>query len=450
MDEMKGNPKLAEEYENTFDSEEKISHSLKMDKDSFNVSIGVVYFDSLLIPDPLKKGRKETYLGLSTSIAELGILSPIHVMQTESYMEYLNNKDDEDEEFEGFKYVLIDGFRRVWGGYKNGLTRCNAVIWSFKDPDKGNDLLVVLSSILNKIQKRSWSEVWYMLGILEEQSSLTPNTLEYLLSLESGDSMRLKDVMMCDYQDIKDDLISNKKTLLQAYNVLQKYRKEEDKLLKDDNTGISEVEQAEGVVEKAEGDRVLADDEVKEILEMDDTTGDSLSEDDFDENMFSGEPERQTVGDRHPLDPAIKAESLLRDGYKCTCCEVGENYPMRYAMSILQSHHKISVSNSGPDAVENIATVCQNCHTIVHTLLKNNMKFGMSKETFDKLPEEKKTVLLNIRKLANIDYEAGKRLGKTKEDFRKDNQNSSKFKMPGTDLVENKKALEMYEGKSDG
>lgn len=438
-DEMVANPKLMDEYENTFDSEEKLSNSLKISKDSFTIDIGVVEFDSLLIPEPLKKGRKETYLGLSTSIAEMGIISPIHVMVTEGYEDFV--KENPGEEYEGYKYAVLDGFRRVWGGYKNGLKRCNAVIWDFKDKDRGTELSTVLSLILNKIQRRSWGEIWYMLKILEAQSSLTPGTLEYLLQLESGDSMKLKDIMMCDYDDVKEALLTNKKDITQCYNMLQKYRKEEDKLLKDDNTGIADVEQAEGLIDKAD-DTKLSDEDVKEILEMD---GDDLElqDDNFDEMLQeSDEYETQTVGDRHELDSAIKAETLMRDGYNCVCCDTAKYLPMRYKLTLLQSHHKISVSNGGPDAPDNIATLCVGCHTLVHTLLWSGLRFKMKKEDFDELPESEQSKLKKIMRIAKYDIDAAKRRGKTEEQIRKDNQRPSTFKMPGTDLRENAKALQ--------
>ena len=443
MEDMRANPQLQEEYENTFDSEEKISHSLKISKDSFTIDIGVVEFSSLLISEPTKKGRKETYLGLATSVAEMGILSPIHVMITESYATWVKEHGD-DKDFEGYKYIILDGFRRVWSGVKTNLTRCNAVIWNFKGKDKGTELATVLSLILNKIQKHSWGEIWYLYQLLEVQSNLTPGTLEYLLQLDSGDAMKLKDIMLCDYDDIKEELLSNKKNITQAYNMLQKYRKEEDQLMKDDQTGISDVEQAKGVVEKANNDYSLSNEDVKEILEMEDNL-DGLSESDFDESLSGiGDYERQNTGERHPLDPALKAETLVRDEYTCQCCGAGSEMSMMSRLAILQSHHKISVSNNGPDSPENIITVCQVCHTLIHVLLKNGMKFGMSKEQFDKMSVAGQTQHKNIMKVARVDWEAGKRLGKNKEDFRKDNMNSSKFRMPGADLGENRKALEGY------
>lgn len=435
---MRANPELMEEYENAFDSEEKIANALKVSKGDFTLDMGVVEFDSLLIPDFVKAGRKETYLGLSTSIAEMGIIQPIHVMVSESYADWAEG--DREEEFDGYKYILLDGFRRVWGGYKNGLTRCNSVIWDFKDKDKGNELSTVLSLVLNKVQKRSWGEIWYLYQLLEVQSAMTPGTLEYLLQLEPGDAMKLKDIMSCEYPDVKDDLLSNKKTITQAYNMLQKYRKEEDTLVKEDNKGIAELEQAEGVIEKADDER-LSNEEVKEILEMEDDDELELTEDDFDEMLKDVEPEVQKVGERHPLDPAIKAESLLHDNYQCVCCGMGKYLPMRYKLGVLQSHHKIAVAHGGPDSVENLATLCVSCHTLTHLFIWSGMKFGMSKEEFDSLPEDEQERLKKIRAVAKKDYDAAKKLGKTNDDLKKEYARPSTFKMPGTDLRENTKAI---------
>lgn len=442
MDEMRKNPELLAEYEETFSNEERVSNALQLKKSSFVLKYGDVNFDDLSFTEPIKKSRKETYLGLTTSIQELGVLTPIHVMVTEGYADWLDS--DMSEEFNGFKYIVIDGFRRVYGGIKNGIKGCKAVIWEFEDKDLGSQLITALSRLLNKVQNHNWSEIWYLYQILELQTSMSPGTLEYLLSLDSGDAMKLKDIMLCDYSEVKDELLTNKKNLSQCYNMLQKLRKEEDQLMIDDTRGISEVDTAEEIVDK-EDKRTLSDNEVMELLDMlDDFSGD-LSEEDFDELAGNNiEDEGQKVGERHPLDPALKAETLIRDEYSCQCCGRGKGYPLKYALSILNSHHIISVANKGKDTLENIVTVCQNCHTTIHTLIKNYCKFGMKKEDFDKLPEDDKEILSRIMRFARVDFEAGKRLGKTKEDFKKDNKNNLKFRMPGTDLSENMKALEEY------
>lgn len=426
------------------DNDDSIASVMELNKGNFKIDMGAINISDIVIPTPIKDSRKETYLGLMRSVEELGVLVPIQVMVSEGFAEYVEEEGTE-EGYEGPKYVLLDGLRRIFALKKNGLDRVNAVIYDFDDKDKGSDMINIISSILNKTQRKSWSEIWYMYQVLEGQSALTPGNIEYLLQLEPGDAMKLKEVMTRkdEFPEPAEDLLSKKKTLQQAYNMLNKLMKEQDQLAKEDISGVSDIDETEGVVNEEGSDNKLSDDEVKEILDMEDSFDGDLSEEDFDELMGNNLPDdRQTVGDRHPLDPALKAATLLRDGYCCQACGAGKGYPMKYALSFLQSHHKISVANSGVDTEENIVTLCQNCHTTVHTLLKSGMKFGISKEEFDKLPESTKNTMKNVMRIARIDWEAGKRLGKNKDDFRRDNLNSSKFKMPGTDLSENMKAIQ--------
>lgn len=434
------NEELLNEYENSFSNEEKVSHAMGLSKDSFTLDNGVVDFDDLLIPEPLKQFRSETYSGLSTSIAELGILSPIHVMITESYAEYV--KENPDEEFDGFKYILLDGFRRVWGGYKNGITRCNSIILDFKDKDKGNEISLVLSRVLNKSQSHSWVELWDIYKILMSQSPLSEGTLDYLLHLDSGDSTKLKSIMenADRFPEPKEDLISNKKTLQQAFNMLEKARKEVDKLAEEDNTGISNMEQASGVVEKA-GDTVLSDDEIKDILEMGSGFDGELSEEDFDELMGNNIPdEQQTVGDRHPLDPALRAAVLQRDGYCCQVSGVGRGLPANIALAILNVHHKIPVHCGGKDTMDNLITLSLDAHTLVHIIERNMGKLGMSKEQYDALDEKDQKFIQGVMKIARIAVEANKRQGKSREQVRKE-ASVPRFQMPGVVQKENMQAV---------
>lgn len=440
-DGLHSNPRLQEEYESTFTNEEKVQHALKdINKHSFTLDVGIVDFNTILVSEPVKNGRKETYSGLTTSVAEMGILSPIHVMVLEGYSNWLENHE-EGEKYEGPMYSILDGFRRVWAGYKNGITRSYAVIWNFEDKDKGVELSNILSLILNKVQRRSWNEIWYMYQLLEEQAQMTPGTLEYLLQLEPGDAMKLKDIMLCDYPEVIEDLTSNKKTLQQCYNTLQKLRKEEDKLLKDDNTGISDMEQADGAIEKG-GDQVLSNEEVNEILEMGDNFDGDLSEEDFDELMGNNIPdERQTVGERHPLDPALRAAVLQRDDYCCQITGRGKGLPTPIALSILNVHHKVPVHCGGTDTMDNLITVCLDAHTLIHIIERNMGKLGMSKEDFDALDEEEKTFITGVMKIARIAVEANKRMGRTREQVKKDTSEAIKFKMPGTAQRENMEAI---------
>lgn len=440
-DDMRANPKLAEEYENTFDSEEKIANAIKMSQDEFTIDTGVVSFDDLIIPDSVKKGRKESHLGLSTSVAEMGILQPIHVMITEGYSDYVE-ENGYAEGYEGYKYVLLDGFRRVYAGYKNGLTRANAVIWDFKDKDKGADFALTLTRILNKNQKNTWAEIWYLYQTLELQSALTPGTLEYLLQLNPGDAMKLKDIMSCDYPEIKETLLSNKKTLDQVYSMLQKERREENQTEKEDRTGVSDMDVAEDIVDKPKADAKLSNDEIKQILEMEDEFDGDLSDDDFDELMGSNiDDYGQKVGERHPLDPELRAAVLQRDGYKCVISGRGEGLPANIALSILNVHHKIPVHCGGKDTMDNLITVELSAHTLIHVIERNNGKLGMSKEEFDALPESEQIFIKGVMKVARIAVEANRKMGTTREEIREATKENMKFRMPGEVQKENMEAI---------
>lgn len=442
---IKGIP-IIDEPTDSVKTDDRVMNALSISKDSYSLSPAVISISDLVIPVPIKDSRKETYLGMSRSVEELGVLNPVHVMVTEGYSEHLD-EGGSPEEYEGPKYVLIDGLRRIFSAKKTGLDRVNAMVWNFKDKDKGAEALLLISLVLNKHQKKSWQELWYVYQLLEESSSLTPGEIEYLLSLEAGDATKLKEVMTRadEFPEPKDDLLSKKKNLQQAYNALNKAMKEQDSLIKEDASGVSGMEQADGIVDSVGEDTKLTDEQVKEILDMGD--GDlELKDDDFDA-MLNPAPEVQEVGNRHPLDPALKAESLAHDGYKCVCCGNGAFLPMRYKMAVLQSHHKISVANGGPDSVENLATLCQSCHTLVHTLLWCGLKFGMSKEEFEELPTDEREKLKNILRLARIDYEAAKRLGKDMSRIKKDNKEHSQFKMPMTDMYQNAAALRAYNSK---
>lgn len=438
MNEILKSEELSQEYETAFTPEERVSNALKVDKGDFNIEEGVVEFNDILIPEPIKQNRKDTYMGLSTSVAELGILNPIHVMVSEGYADWV--EEGSEGVFEGIKYILLDGFRRIWAGYKNGLTRSKALIWDFKDKDKGVDLAVTLSLVLNKKQKHSWSEIWYMYKILESESAMTPGTLEYLLQLEPGDSMKLKDIMLSGYSEIIDDLLSDKKSIQQAYSALQKARKEEDQLLKEDNQGIAKMEQADGLIEKA-GDSVLSNDEVNEILEMSGGFDGNLSDEDFDELMGNNlEDERQTSGDRHPLDPALRAAVLQRDGYCCQISGVGKGLPANIALAILNVHHKIPVHCGGTDTMDNLITVSLDAHTLIHVIERNGGKLGMSKEQFDELPEKDQVFVQGVMKIARIAVEANRRLGKSRDQMKKETE-VPRFQMPGAVQRENMDAI---------
>jgi 5-methylcytosine-specific restriction endonuclease McrA len=71
-----------------------------------------------------------------------------------------------------------------------------------------------------------------------------------------------------------------------------------------------------------------------------------------------------TVGVKQPrsqLDPdsyrQLRRQVLQRDGWRCQFCG---------AMKSLQVHHKQLRSHSGSDVEENLITLCDHCHSLIH------------------------------------------------------------------------------------
>lgn len=410
-------------------TEERALNLLSLTSDKFSLSTEVIKIGEIGLSEPTKRGRQKTMIGLTQSVKDMGILTPIHVM-----------KVAEEDATEDYKYVLIDGLRRMFGAIKNGMTEICATVWDFEDKEKGMELLLPLSLMLNRQQKRQWSEVWDLYRILELQSAITPGTLEFLLQLEAGDAMRLKDVMLCDYSEVKEALLSGEKNLDACYKMLQKMRKDEDQLGKDDATGFGDtVEGAEEVAgDVTEGSEQLTDQDVLELLEMADNLDDDseVSSDDFSDMSTpdSAFVDQQKVGERHPLDPALRQAVLARDDFTCRCCGMRM---IGVRLGLIAVHHILPVHVGGKDTMENLVTLCLNCHNSLHCIERNGGTIMMSEKDFNNLFPSEKSSLKRALKFARIAIEADKRRGMSKEQVAAVTKDVLRHPMPGVNLKEN-------------
>lgn len=422
-------PEMQAEYDSAFSGEERANNLLQLSTDKYTLTRKRISITDICYMEFTKKGRYRTVTGLTSTVKELGVLTPIHVMTTES---------DED----GSRYILIDGMRRVFASMKNGISEIDAVIWDFKDKDFGADIALPLGLMLNRQQRRQWSETWDLYRILELQSAITPGTLEFLLQMESGDAMKLKDVMLCEYAEVKEALLSGEKTLEAAYKMLAKLRKEEDQLARDDATGFSDtVESAEEFKGDMAGSEEgqLTDQDVIELLEMVEGMDEDVSEDDFDamNTQADGYADQQKVGERHPLDPALRQAVLARDDFTCKCCGLRM---VGARLGLIAVHHLLPVHVGGKDVLENLATLCLNCHVSLHVMERNGGSIVMSKDDFDKLQPNEQDSLKRALKLARIAIEADRRKGMSKDQVAAATQSSIKHIMPGAGMQENRAA----------
>lgn len=398
-----------------------ITADLRIDKSAYSIEPGTVFIDELILPDPVKKHRKKTYSGLTKSVAEMGVIEPIHVLKLEGYEEWLSEEHESWEVYSGSKYQLLSGMRRVFAAVKNGLSDLPAQIWSFKDPAYGREVAILLSMLLDKKVRHSWDEIWNTFKVLEQlYENLSPSKIEYLLDIEPGDAMKLKDIMESqeEFPEVAGDLIDGKKSLQQSYNALQKLRKELEQWEREDSKGLGEVEEASDVV-GSEGDgETRSADEVKRILDLGDEDLD-LDEDSFGAALGDFEAEQQRVDDRHPLDPVLRGKVLNRDGYSCQICMMGEGMNSSLILPSLTVHHRIPVyinEKNHPtvrceDSMENLITLCATCHNTVHAVSDAGLKLGISKEDFDEMDAFQQERWKNILKNSRIISEAEKAVG---------------------------------------
>lgn len=400
-----------------------IDDQVSISRSSFEIKQATVRLDHLVFLKPLRDYRVETYAGLFTSIQEMGILTPIVVTPTENFLDYIEEHDTDDGYF-GARYKLLDGFRRVYAATKLGIEEVPSQIVTFNDPEMGAENSVLFSLILNRTQRHDWQEIWGIIEVLELQTSITPATLEWLLALDPGDSMRLKDVMLCEYPDVIENFLSHKKTLLQSYNALQKLRKEENQTQLDDRRGVAPIEGTEELIDDPEEGTRLSDAEVQELLEMtgsdegitDENYGGEVSSDE----MF-GEASAdhvQDTKDRERLSPELRSAILRRDEFTCQVCGFGQGITSSIQLGLLECHHITSVYVGGNDSSENFVTVCGRCHSFIHILAGFNAKIGMSKEEFSAIPETEQTTIRNAVKYARIILKAEEKSGKSLKKYK--------------------------------
>ena len=232
--------------------------------------------------------------------------------------------------------------------------------------------------------------------------------------------------------------------------MLQKLIKEEDDIAKEDAQGVDIVEGAENLKQDKESNkRDLTDEEVMELLEMTEDLDDlnDVEEGDFKElnKAADGFDEKQVVGERHPLEKELRNAVLARDKFVCQCC--GLNMGAGSRNGLIAVHHKLPVHVGGKDVLENLTTLCLNCHVTLHIMERNGGSIMMSKADFDALTSDEQLSLRKILKLARVAVEADKRRGLSKEEIRKQTASSVRHIMPGEGLSENQEAYEAYKRK---
>jgi len=388
---------------------------------------------SILIPLPSSSSRVDTEKGLGASVRDFGVLSPIDVMTS-------------DEEG---KYILVSGFRRLRAALAYQKETIPAYVWDFKDKDRGSDLRTILGLEINRTERRTWKEKWNMYQVLQDCDVDVPyEGRERLLDMEPGDSHKLEDVMGSNsFDEVRDALLNGEKDLDGAFKLLLKLRKEQNRNAIEEEQGASSIGAED--MEDGDGQVKLSDAEVDALIHGD--IDDDLGEDDFGE-ATSGlfDSEHQTVGERHPVDPAIKQGTFQRDNYKCVCCGTGGVV----FLGALVYHHQVPVHAGGPDTIENGLTICQSCHMILHVCERQGGKIPMTREQYEEYDKQTQERIQKIVHYARVAVKSALAHGVSQEDIRKEADAKSRYHaMPGAGLKENQAgfaASQKQKEKTDG
>lgn len=412
-----------------------------------------ILIEDISIPSFMKKARSKTYMGLVKSVSELGVLTPISVTYSAEYVKF--KKDNPDTPYTNPKYVLLDGYRRLFALYRNGIQKVRATLFEFDNPDQAAEVSLLFKCILNKYTPSDIEENNSISDLLQDRYSVSQSTIEYLLSMHSGDFMKLKDIVNSSdkYPEIKDDLFSHKKGLEQAFKALQAARKKEDQLRIDDTTGIGGIDEAKDVVDN-DNDQPLSEDETLEILDKtDDDMSDAFTEgvSDGDISMAPEDYGAQKEHERHPLDPALRQAVLIRDDFRCVVC--GRSAPVYLASLVV--HHPIPVYGGGTDKYEepvffekedgrirlnpanNLVTLCDSCHEALHAIaFKHRGKLPISASYYDSLSPKEQEQMKRLKLLISVEAAVDRKLNRNQHALAQ-----VKHRMPGEGYEE---VLEAY------
>lgn len=418
-EDMPEKPKMSaeakREYDAAFDGEEQLEHSLFSLSSKLKITTEMIKLENLIPSNFKKQSRTKTIIGLNGTVSQWGVINPVHVMKLE---------DDDC-------YLILDGLRRVYAAMKCGMKEVECRIWDFEDKVEGKKLANVISLMINRSERFRPAEQWNMLQILEDVNDLSPTLLEYLLQLDAGQAMKLKDVMLCelDYVEIRDKLLDGELDIESAYKKLCNERKKENRLQRDDNTAIENTIADIDEVNKQAENRRLSDDEVHDLLELANTNADGKDMSELDmTDEIRGSDKFQTTDERHPVDPAIRQGTFIRDDFHCRCCGVGG---VQW-LGVLVFHHAVPVYAGGPDTIDNGLTLCQNCHMTLHNYIQGKVQVQM-----ENLSESQKTTFKNIFKYGNIALSAVKSKGIKRSDLAALDKTGTQHAYPDAHIKEN-------------
>jgi len=371
--------------------------------DSKENGFDLIYLDIDKIGIANRIRETKSVEGLMRSIESTGLLNPIVVAPT------ITNG----------VYILLDGYRRVLACAGIGKKRIPCVV----NNKVSTPELPMIEAMYNQNTKYTIKEEINYIDYLEKQKGImNPNMIEFLLQMNSGDYLKLKDILADNDDDIVSKLYDGTYDIATAFKKLEQRRKKESAEEKEnkkaakvyDNEAESGADQIADSGETGSG-QGMTDDEIKELTQnahdLDSVEDQDLGQMIEDDKQIEGfDPHHQKVGEREYIDPKIKKAVMARDNSTCQCCKRGGE---EYA-DTLDLHHMIPVYCGGEDSVDNSIMLCLTCHHMVHLYAQGDL--SINKElidgNWDELSEDRKKKYQNSEDIFRDEQNRFKRIVK--------------------------------------
>lgn len=305
------------------------------------VWLRMVPVDAIIYPgDPsnqIRKGSLNTF-ALESSIDQVGLLEPIHVIPFGAPIGYEQDEDEQDilELPIYAKYVLLHGRRRYESVVNLGWDN----IISLVDTTIPFPLIEVFQPIAHHGEAYTFSEkMGYVRQIRVMQPNMSPDLIETALGYKTGELPKAEyiDQMKVDYPDIYTKVEQGRLTIEQGFKAIEK---EADKKQKELDKAAS------GEFDEQDVEDALRDKQTDELDELN-----------IDVNQ-------QELGQRTILDAPVRRAVESRDKAMCQACGYGDGIPD--LSNMFSVHHMVPVQYGGNDSVENLILLCQNCHKMAH------------------------------------------------------------------------------------
>ena len=343
---------------------------------------------------------------LLTSIKNDGLLQPLTVAPAAT---------------EG-RYVLIKGARRLMACAQLGMKNIPCVV----NKQISNSDIHIIEPLYSHTKPYSVSEMLGYIDYIKKERNITaPSIIEYLLNLNSGDYLKLMDVMDDNDDEIVGALLTGQLDIGGAFKKLEQKRKKAgreqmansrtQRVYGDaaaygaDNLADSGETNTDGE-ELTEEEKQSLIDTINGLEDMSDVDGEQLR---AEGDAIQGyQAHKQDPNNRERIDPKLRKAVLARDNNTCRICEQisGQEY-----VETLDVHHVQPVFLSGADDINNLLCACVVCHKLIHLYARNELHV----RPFSEMNESEATKFKRIIKLGNVIRQGMVNKGMKKEQLKK-------------------------------